>query len=106
MTATINTTIVIHDLILDKLEEIVMVFQNMHMHVPSLFGKNRFLFNEEKDVHCYEMLNYYENLRMEIDRRLNPKPGMQRCVFVYFEDQIALKAFYHCDRLRKRECRL
>ena len=69
--------------------------------MPSSFGKNTFIFDEEKDVHCHDVSNYNKELASEIQRKLNPEEGVQKCVFVYFDDKIGLKAFYNCDEFKR-----
>ena len=65
-----------------------------YTYMPSLYGKSKFRFDQEKDVHLCCKSRYDENLKREIVRQLEPKPNTERCVFVFFQDRHKLESFY------------
>ena len=67
-------------------------------YMPSLFGKSKFYFDKTKDIIVCEMSNYYENLKEEINTKMNDHSGGKRCVFVFFDSKQKLDDFYECKQ--------
>ncbi|ETO10976.1 hypothetical protein RFI_26400 [Reticulomyxa filosa] len=66
-----------------------------HTYIPSLFGDNKLIFADQKDIFIVEECDYFTTLKKEIDDRLVGKnPDTKRAVLVFFESKKQLIEFY------------
>ncbi|ETO07585.1 hypothetical protein RFI_29807, partial [Reticulomyxa filosa] len=64
-------------------------------YMPSLFGNNKLIFAEKKDILIVEECDYFTTLKKEIDDRLiGTNSVTKRAVLVFFESKKQLMEFY------------
>ncbi|KAL4489799.1 hypothetical protein ABPG72_022439 [Tetrahymena utriculariae] len=70
-------------------------------YIPSVFGKNKRKFAEQKDIHVENEDDYFKTLRQEINDNLNlaSHNKKQRSVLVFFDSTQNLNKFYNSPEL-------
>ncbi|ETO04255.1 hypothetical protein RFI_33142, partial [Reticulomyxa filosa] len=75
-----------------------------HTYMPSLFGDNKLIFAEKKDILIVEECDYFTTLKKEIDDRLiGTNPATRRAVLVFFESKKQLMEFYESSNFLARK---
>ncbi|EAR94923.2 helicase carboxy-terminal domain protein (macronuclear) [Tetrahymena thermophila SB210] len=83
-------------------KQLELIQQNYKMNqytlIPSVYGKSKFSFNEQKDIKAVPLEEYYNAITDEINKNLVGKNNAKRAVLVFFSTKESLFEYYNSQQ--------